>query len=338
MTRGLSKLLTATFTLILLGGVATPAVAYADSSTDTVAATTKADEQTYEISSAEIPYTSIIQNSQELKNYWFHKTADDANILEPHSLTMAQLKDNTYLSNLSAANNNDPYALQMGAAVTQIFGESMTLSKGESVGEYLFSRSTDDHFTFDEYREVLSIQMYISTWMTKYLTLAKNNQISDEAISTDYNENLRPIIVTLADHDEQLRSFDTLFGTAENFSGWKNYLIDNLLPSTITSAHLDGLTDEQLAKSSPSVSADIAKSVWDAPMTDYLTKQSDGTYQLNGLILFGVFNVISDGTTVTKPTIPVIPDPTPTPTPAKSQPVTVTYVDDQGKTLAPSKT
>ena len=334
MTRALSKLLAAGLAIVLLGGVATPVVAQADSTTDTVTAATNAsDEQTYTVGSVEFPYTSVIQNSQESKNYWVHKADDDPTIGTPHSITTAQMADSDYMAALTAANDDNGYVAAIKTQFDFLTGGTITLSKGETVGQYFFTKAdSNQDISPAEYQETLGIQTYLNVWMAKSLTLAKLGEISASEISASYNKNLRPILAANSLTSAALSDMDNLFGTADNFTNLQTYLIDTFLPQLLVRTSFDTLTEAQLIQSSPEVSANIVKTMWDQPMSDYLAKQTDGSYQLSGAFLFLTFNVISDGTIVTKPTIPVIP------TPAKSQPITVHYVDDQGKTLAADKT
>lgn len=328
MTRELSKLLTATFAFILLGGVATPAMAQADGTTNTVTVN-QTDKQTYQLSSIELPYVQVIENSQATKSYWLHKSSDDpTSTTQPHVLTLDQIADSSYMDAFYAANAQSPEA----AFLTQLYANNQTLSltAGETVGDYLTAH-LDAAAPDKNNQELMAKQVFVNTWFVKYLTMAKLGKADASEISNAYQTELRPVLLTI--ENNQITMFDSLFGTPDSVTNWLDYLLNQLLAPMVTQAHLSGLSDSQRINLNPQASADQTSKVWNQPMTDYLSKQADGTYQLSGAIVYPLFSVVSDGTTIQTPTLP-----NPTPTPAQSQPVTVHYVDDQGKTLAKDQT
>lgn len=332
MTRGFSKFMTAAFALVLLGGVATPVVAQADAATESVVTTSTDDKQTYTIGSIELPYTQLVQNGKSIKSYWYNKSTDDPTAAtQPQTMTMDQLKDTDYMTNFSAANNNDQIAAQIGTVIVQGFS-SISLSKGETVGEYI---STLSGQTPDEFSQTLSASTYMNTWLIKNLALLKLDQISPEKLSTSYQSELRPILVAaLSYQPDKINQFDHFFGTPETIENLHDYLVKEVFTSFLHSLHLDKLSDSELLALDPASSAAATKSLCKQPMSNFLTKQADGTYQLNTIIILLSFYVFTDGSTVEKPVLPSLPDVTPD----QSQPVTVHYVDDQGNPLAKDRT
>lgn len=333
MTRGFSKFMTAAFALVLLGGVATPVVAQADTATKSVATTSTDDKQTYTIGSIELPYTQLVQNGISIKSYWYNKSTDDPTAAtQPQTMTMDQLKDTDYMANFAAA-NNDKMTAQIGPAIVQGFS-SINLSKGETVGEYIYAL-TDSDQTYDDFFDQLDVSSYMNTWLVKNLTLLKLNQTSPEELSADYQNELRPILVTtFSDNSGQLKQFDQLFGKPENIENLHDYLVKSFFTQYIQALHLDKLSDAERVTLDPVSSAAATKSLCQQPMSNFLTKQADGTYQLNTIVIFSAFYVFTDGSTVEKPVLPSLPDVTPD----QSQPVTVHYVDDQGNQLAKDRT
>jgi len=329
MTSELSKLMTATFTLILLGGVATPAVAYADASTDTVTATIKADDKiTYNIGAVETPYVLISSTSgikkTPLVTGW------------PDSLTTEQLKNDDYMTKFIADHPENTVSDSNGVrdAMLEIIATKFTANPKETYADFLLASSglADNGYTAESLAKMSLISSYMKLWHAyAYVNLSLEVMNSSDVIK-DYAENVIPELNELDAPQSIIDAYNPGNSTEkpsndELRDAYKNdydFLKENQLFSKIS--------DEQFVKLDPAETINEQLKLWLAPLSNYFTKLPDGSYKVSGLMAGG-FQFLNFGTPD-----PVIPDPTPTPTPAKSQPVTVTYVDDQGKTLAPSKT
>lgn len=329
MTRGLSKLMTATFTLILLGGVATPAVAYADSSTDTVAATTKADDKiTYHVGAVETPYVLISSTSGIKKTPivtgW------------PESLTTEQLNDDDYMTKFIAdhpentvSDSNDVRDAMLG-----IVANELTASPKESYADFILASSgqAGNGHTAESAAKLSLLNSYVKLWDAYVHVNLSLNIMNREDVIKDYAENVTPELVELGAPQSIIDTYNPGKYDENFFNDHLTDVYKNDYVMLKENQFFSKISDEQFVKLDPAKTINEQLKLWLAPLSNYYTKLPDGSYKVSGLMATG-FQFLNFGTPD-----PVIPDPTPTPTPAKSQPVTVTYVDDQGKTLAPSKT
>ncbi|MFD1454999.1 DUF5776 domain-containing protein [Levilactobacillus lanxiensis] len=329
MTRGLSKLMTATFTLILLGGVATPAVAYADSSTDTVAATTKADDKiTYHVGAVETPYVLISSTSGIKKTPivtgW------------PESLTTEQLNDDDYMTKFIAdhpentvSDSNDVRDAMLG-----IVANELTASPKESYADFILASSgpAGNGYTAESLAKLSLLNSYVKLWDAYIHVNLSLKLMNREDVIKDYAENAAPELLKLNAPQSIIDAYNPGKYPEETFNDKLAKVYESDYVMLKENQLFSKISDEQFVKLDPAKTINEQLKLWLAPLSNYFTKLPDGSYKVSGLMAGG-FQFLNFGTPD-----PVIPDPTPTPTPAKSQPVTVTYVDDQGKTLAPSKT
>lgn len=327
MTRGLSKLMTATFTLILLGGVATPAVAYADSSTDTVTATTKADDNkvTYHVSVVETPYalissTSGIEKTPILTGW-------------PDTLTTDQLTDDDYIQKLMTENpeNSADTVDNYRGVMTQYSADDITVNPKESFLQYQLN-SVNISMSANEYVKMMLLPSYVTLWNAYAYANLENGVMNRDDLIAYYEKNVGPELIALGATQEIVQTYNPGSWSEKHFNEEFKLMYQQDYDNVKSAPILNKLSDEQFMKIDLTGTINEQMKLWLAPISNYYTKLPDGSYKLSGLIT-GNFQFLNFGTPD-----PVIPDPTPTPTPAKSQPVTVTYVDDQGKTLAPSKT
>jgi len=321
--------MTATFTLILLGGVATPAVAYADSSTDTVTATTKADDKiTYHVGAVETPYVLISSTSGIKKTPivtgW------------PDSLTTEQLNDDDYMTKFIAdhpentvSDSNDVRDGMLGIAMSEI-----TAGPKESYADFLLASAgpAGNGFTAEDAAKRALLDSYVKLWDAYVHVNLSLNIMNREDVIKDYAENVTPELVELDTPQSIIDAYNPGKYPEETFNDKLTKVYESDYVMLKENQLFSKISDEQFIKLDPAKTINEQLKLWLAPLSNYYTKLPDGSYKVSGL-MSGSFQFLNFGTPD-----PVIPDPTPTPTPAKSQPVTVTYVDDQGKTLAPSKT
>jgi len=330
MTR---KITIAGLALILFGGVVSPSVVHADSTGTTdnaTAATTNAnDAVTYKISSVELPYTTIATTGGYDKSYWFAKS--------PSVFTTAELNDNqqmqAFQSEYSGATQS--YAQQFVMAYAMIWSQPLTVDPNASFLDFL-SKLNDETADPSDYLTLIDTQAEISFGLLKDLAQYKLGKITYSEFYQDYLTNIRPLIPK-----DGVKMYDGYFDSEEYMNpdpsiNSTDNVYSTLYPMIKESVGLAATPDEQLAKLDINSTKKLVSNLYNKPMKDYLTKQSDGTYQVDGAISLLSVTGVSFGGLPTDTTTPSIPDPTPTP--STSQPVTVHYVDDQGNTLKPDKT
>ena len=337
MTR---KITIAGLALILFGGVVSPSIVHADSTGTTdnaTAATTKAnDAVTYKIGSVELPYTTIATTSGYDKSYRFTKS--------PNVFTTAELNDNQQMQAFQSkySGNTQSYAQQFVLAYTMLWSQPITVDPNESFVDFYsgFGGEGNDSSSSD-YMTLIDAQTEINFTLLKELAQYKLGKITYSEFYQTYANNIRPAMLKSGVSEAQVKQYDGFFGSEENMNPDPNInsydnVYSNLYPMIKDFTGLPTATDEQLAKIDVNSTKKLVSNIYNKPMKDYLTKQSDGTYQVDGAISLLSVTGVSFGGLPTDTTTPSIPDPTPTP--STSQPVTVHYVDDQGNTLKPDKT
>ncbi|WP_125582740.1 DUF5776 domain-containing protein [Levilactobacillus cerevisiae] len=320
MTRALSKLLTAGLAIVLLGGVATPVVAQADSTTDTVTTATNAsDEVTLNVSAVETPYI-LISTTDGIK-----KTPAVSGW--PDSLTTTQLSNDDYMAKLIAATpeNNKDSAENVRTAMTTLTS-AVTANPNEPYVTSVQKSLGATQYTADEFLGLMMPSSYMQFWNASMYAHYQAGLMDRDAMIKDYDENVRPELIKLGVNNTIISTYDPANITEKMFNEKILDFYKQDYERISSSPTFSGISKEQFLKLDPTGTINEQIKLWKAPLSAYYTKLADGTYKVSGL-LSGGLSFFDFGTT-----------PSIIPTPAKSQPVTVHYVDDQGKTLAADKT
>lgn len=326
MTRGFSKFMTAAFALVLLGGVATPVVAQADDATNSVAVTKQAkSENAIKVSTIETPYAYFSTTSGITKlpmlTGW------------PESLTVAQLQDDDYMQKMMATHPVGN-TIDVNGIRDQMLALAAQVSSYNLQDSYLTNLLNAENIPMSEtdYANMMAPTTIISLWMVKMvLSTRQTGVMNQEAMAQDYAENIIPELKRLNASEAVINADNPGKFSAESFETYIWPVFQNKCDQVLAQVPALGeLSLEEIHKINPVESTNEQLKRLLAPMSNYLTKLSDGSYKLSGGTLF-MFTFISTG-------LPPEVTPAPTPTPAKSQPVTVHYVDDQGNQLAKDRT
>lgn len=321
MLKTTRTLVTACLALILFGGVVSPSAVYADNSstaTTATAATTKAsDSETtaLTISSVEMPYTLFSDKSGLNKVYTYPKA--------PTVLTADQINDDAYMAKLI---KDAPALASLKDAFQAMVTEGIDYNLKQSYLDVAYS-SDENEYTKAEVAELSATSIYNIAWLISRMAQIDLHQRTFEQVQTEYHDSLYLKLTKYPVTASILQMSNPLFENEENYNNrWK--LIYGLF---MNSGSFAGYSEQELSSLDPDASYRQMITLLNKPMSDFFKKQADGTYQISGLFLNGLLAY-----SFWYEDKPVVPDPLPTP--QTSQPVTVHYVDDQGKTLKPDKT
>ncbi|MCH5464108.1 DUF5776 domain-containing protein [Levilactobacillus tujiorum] len=320
MLKTTRTLITASLALILFGGVISPSVVHADSmdNSDSTAVTTKATDtkNNVKISSVELPYVLVSSKEGNAKLYAFPNA--------PKTLTAEQINDSDYMDKLMADYNMPDNTIQnLKDSLNSFDGLDPNMSIMDAMS------SEEEGVTSEQAIQFASDSYYWQAWIISQIAQEKTGRIDYDTVKANYQKELRPLLTSEA-MSPMLPTMDKLFNSNEtNYNGLK----DAYYGMFTSQNKLDNYyKTEELANLDPDATRRQIISIYHKPLSYLLNKQSDGTYQLSGLLPEIVaysfwFEDTPDPT----------PTPTPDPTPATSQPVTVHYVDDQGNTLKADK-
>ncbi|WP_125572903.1 MucBP domain-containing protein [Levilactobacillus huananensis] len=318
-------LVTTSLALALLGGVVSPSIAHADSITpsDNVAVTTKAADTkaTYKISSIEMPYTLVSSKAGNEKLPSFPNA--------PAVITVDQLNDPEYLAKIEADNPNltSDFWSQLRDGIAGY--ETLDLDKS-LVDLQMETGELPEGLSKDDIIKSVADSFYLQAWTISRIAQEQLGQMDYSEINAAYLKELRPRLETMAKGQEALEKMDGVFDHGEEYYKIQApIMLDVLTGENKLSFRY---TKEELTKLDPDATYRQMISLYNKPLSFFIQKQPDGTYQISGLFLSGIlaYSFWFDDT-------PVTPNPTPNPTPATSQPVKVHYVDDHGKTLRADK-
>ena len=321
MFKSTRMLITACLALILFGGVVSPSAVYANSSstaTTATKATTKAsDNETtaLTISSIEMPYTLFSDKNGINKVYMYPKA--------PAILTADQINDSAYMDQLS---KDTPALANLQDAFQGMVADGLNYNLKQSYLDMAYP-SYSGEYTREQAEDLSASSPYQAAWLISRLAKVDLHQMTFEQAQTEYLNDFRPRFEKYPITSGILQQYDQLFKNEENYNrAWKG-----VYDSLVNSGSFTGYSEQKLSTLDPDASYRQMVAIINKPMSDFFKKQADGTYQIDGLFLSNLLAYsfwYED-----KPTIP-----DPLPTPQTSQPVTVHYVDDQGKTLKPDQT
>lgn len=312
--------------MLVSGGAITTAALPAQA-----AAATSTVKQGEKVGSVEMPYTLVTTKDGPQRVYWEPKA--------PQSLTSDQINDTDFAAKF-VADYPTLGNLFQDPGLQQILNELMDkvnqANRQDSLVDFVASTSDDNGLSASDYVKGLVQSITQQSWIVSRLAQYKTNAKTFKEIQKDYQENFRPMIEALPDDEDGnkenlLQQLDFLFNTDESTLDTN---ASRFISMFKTGMFLSSYSDAQLAEIDPDASATQMSQMLQQPLSKYLHPQADGTLQIDGLLLSGLMaysTVMPD---------PIVPDPTPTPdpSPSTSQAVTVKYVDQQGKTLAPTAT
>ncbi|MFC6275833.1 DUF5776 domain-containing protein [Levilactobacillus tangyuanensis] len=328
MNHTVKRLTISGMTLLLLGGLVSPVVANADTTSSAVSTTqgkTAQSEQTYSIKAVEMPYTLMSGKDGDVKVYWFPKW--------PDTLTAAQVKEAGYLQSLA-----DMYPSVAGAQdALDDYAQMMidvSIKPGETFAEYEYrqmqeSGELDAGETIEGYLQAQESNAYSQAWLISEIGKYLAGSISRDELKASYEKNLRSRMLLVQDGEDQVAQMDQIFTmNDDNFKATMTAFQQGI----VSGGFLNDYPKDKLLEIDPDATAQKVRQRLNQPMSDYLTLQPDGSYRVDGAFLTGFKTFSSWFEAVVTP-----PD-TEKPTPAVSQPVTVHYVDAKGKQLAADKT
>jgi len=329
MKRAMKRLTISGLTLLLLGGIASPGVALADTTMSGAQPIAKvaAAEKTYQIGTVEMPYTLISGKEGTQKVYWYPDWGT--------SVTRAQAEQPGFIQDMIAKYPNDDKAAEFANSIPELASAQISLLPGENLYDYAIREAGGEEapgMTAADYIKSNAVMAYYFAW--DFSTGAKVflDKTTQAEVQADYEANLKP---KLAESPEGARIMSqveqTLATSPENFY----VIMVGNCRMYFSSYHL-GELDKDTAKQAAAVDPDATERQLTAlsskPLTDYLHLQADGTYTYDGMLSteFRAFSSWYEDV--------VTPNPGPNPTPVTSQPVTVHYVAEDGSQVAPSQT
>ncbi len=329
MKKAMKRLTISGLTLLLLGGIASPGVALADTTMSGAQSIAKvaAAEKTYQIGTVEMPYTLISGKEGTQKVYWYPDWGT--------TVTRAQAEQPGFIQDMIAKYPNDDKAAEFANSIPELASAQISLLPGENLYDYAIREGGGEEatgMTAADYIKSNAAMAYYFAW--DFSTGAKVflEKMTQAEVQADYEANLKP---KLADIPEGARIMSqveqTLATSPENFH---QIMVGNC-KMYFSSYHL-GELDKDTAKQAAAVDPDATErqlaALSSKPLTDYLHLQADGTYKYDGM-LSTEFRAFSSWYKDV-----VTPEPGPDPTPVTSQPVTVHYVAEDGSQVAPSQT
>ncbi|WP_261809676.1 DUF5776 domain-containing protein [Levilactobacillus humaensis] len=323
MNRLIHKITISGLTLLLLGGVVSPSIAFADSSTtnNSSVTTAKTTEQTYNVQSIGLPYTLVSDKTGIHKVYWYGKW--------PDSVTATQANDPVFIQGLNDLYPEIPDISNFTGTLASMI-VPISLLPGETTIDYLVRSAGGEAGSGADFIDSMTTSTYMSSWIIGNSARFKTGQLTRDDFQANYENEFRPKMEKIDGTEGLIKSYDQIFAT-EDDDTFKS-LISSMMGGMLLGTHLGTESDEQLATIKTDDSVRQMRAMLTAPMTNYLHLQADGTYELDGLVL-SEFQALSSWFVDV-----VTPDPDPDPNPATSQPVTVHYVDAKGKQVAPDKT
>nr|WP_139588669.1 MucBP domain-containing protein [Levilactobacillus brevis] len=312
--------------MLVSGGVITIAVLPVQAAT--ITANVKQGEK---VGSVEMPYTLVTTKDGPQRVYWESKA--------PQSLTSDQINDTDFVakfvSDYPTLGNlfQDP-GLQK--TLNELMDKVNRANRQDSLIDFVVSTSDDNGLSASDYAKRIVQSITQQSWIVSRLAQYKTNAKTFKEIQKDYQENFRPLIEALPDDEDGnkenlLQQLDFLFNTEESTLDTN---ASRFISMFKTEMFLSSYSDAQLAEIDPDASAAQMSQILQQPLSKYLHPQADGTLQIDGLLLSGL---MAYSTIMPDPIVPN-PTPTPDPNPSTSQAVTVKYVDQQGKALAPTAT
>lgn len=288
-----------------------------------------AQSKTYRLSELEGPYVTFMNRSKLERRYLF------TNWRQP--LNATQIADDQVWASIEAEMAD---AKLSQGDLLDILDEEYTASQGDSLIQFIFKYTSADNeevaaFDPENFRQFMIYQTYVNIWMLSRTTRYQEKNLAFTDLTADYDANLRPLMKKMyllapgqneASVEDFLSTFD-MFMHDETF--FQKYVVSQMLAPLQAQYGVTHDSPELVGQLDPTASMTEMAKVFDAPLTQYATKLTDGTYRLSGQVLTLLAMAIP-GEEPTDPEIPVTPDG------EQGQPVTVRYLDERGRAIAPS--
>jgi len=340
MNQILKQVTVSGLTFLLLGGIVTPSVASADttSSAPTTTSTKDATSAKLKVSGFEMPYISLRDsNGKETRVYQYPKL--------PATLSVQKLQQADYREWVIAQYPND-------YAITTVANSSEQLAD-EISGAYSGMQNSNQSI-IDYMSEVTSTKMYaesvaansaMTAWIISTGTKFEDGKLTQADVQKSFKEEVTPVVEASLkiDPNERLKNLFEKYQDLVNMENDDDHDFETSMTQA-TDIAVEGIFGSQVSHDRlERINADATykamMAAYKAPMSVNFLKQTDGSYVLSQLLTeiagagIAIFGEGADKGTTT----PI--DPTPTdPTPTKSQPVTVHYVDADGHQIAADKT
>ncbi|MGX6428134.1 DUF5776 domain-containing protein [Levilactobacillus yonginensis] len=340
MNQILKQVTVSGLTLLLLGGIVTPSVASADttSSAPTTTSTKDATSAKLKVSGFEMPYISLRDsNGKETRVYQYPKL--------PATLSVQRLQQADYREWVIAQYPND-YAITTVANSSEQFADEISnaysgmQNSNQSIIDYM-SESTGTKF----YAESVAANSAMTAWIISTGTKFEDGKLTQADVQKSFKEEVTPVVEASLkiDPNERLKNLFEKYQDLVNMENDDDHDFETSMTQA-TDIAVEGIFGSQVSHDRlERINADATykamMAAYKAPMSVNFLKQTDGSYVLSQLLTeIGGAGIAIFGEGADKGTTTPI-DPTPTdPTPTKSQPVTVHYVDADGHQIAADKT
>ncbi|KRN02940.1 hypothetical protein FD13_GL001256 [Levilactobacillus senmaizukei DSM 21775 = NBRC 103853] len=269
----------------------------------------------------QLPYVLITDShGKTTKVPWY---PDVKSQIIPRDTILGDDNGLTFANDLKASEPNHPDTPGTAGKMAQLADSGSTLKPGDKFADYLISRRVYSAAkTSADITSIYETIAYSYAWLFESLAKAQLHQTNFTAIHADYIQNvlskLKPEKDMIGSENWQL--FENTMSDESKFNDMASALLNDT-----AEFHLDSLTVDQLARLDPTASKTAEAKLLQTPMTDLVTKQTDGTMLADGLL--------SSSSLPSAYVLKSVASST-----ATSHPVTVHYVDEQGNTLKPDKT
>ncbi|KRN02943.1 hypothetical protein FD13_GL001259 [Levilactobacillus senmaizukei DSM 21775 = NBRC 103853] len=332
MSKLVRRLVLAGLTLSLLGGIVTPTLAQAATTTPATTDTTEPqDSVNYQFASIQAPYNRITdEQGQTTKVPWYPGTSTNP---FPQSYASSDVKVELSLPFVKYDDPETSTPRFIARGMLSLAKDGVSVDPDESLAEYLAPRNGySSSFSPDDLTTYFTNYSYVYSWLYKVAAQTKLGTRSYSDIKKDLNGNVM----------EKLAEMEDIYSAIPMTEGMSNYLGKTAADFKVTASQILKsesmifLTDstERLARLDPQASADKERDLLKQPVKSFIIPQKDSSDPERT-------TYIADGqlSTIASPNCFVFKAATPATMPsATSHPVTVHYVDDQGKTLKPDKT
>ncbi|HJE45156.1 DUF5776 domain-containing protein [Levilactobacillus namurensis] len=280
---------------------------------------TQTAAQEYPIGEVELPYALLYRDGQLDKSYLVPQA--------PKSLTLAQLADQDYLDQIMAGLPADQAEMfeSLQSSLEDFLEDPVVLKPGERIVDFLVSREADNEemtWTADEFKELMGLQAFQDAWFLSQIAQYQVKGMTEAAhadLVANYQQNLRPRLSRLWElaqpegmsEDKFIDAMDMMIMDKQAFD---KYTIPGMRDPLMLRYGVTNDSPETLSQWNPARSEKLMLERMEAPMTDYLTKDSAGTYRIDGFVLSMMAGVLGDVDPIIPPD-PGEPEPTPEPTP-----------------------
>jgi len=343
MFRFIRQLLLASLTIILIGGVFTPALVQA-ASTNADSSEATLTSTRYQFTAFNYPYNLITDEQGKTTQVPLYPDAD------AQSVTVDQINatpDFLDLFPLGGTKDNSSY--NVAQRMTSLTDPTGLVNDDDSLATFrsLYSPIWDINDP-DTLITFLSNYDYVFTWLFKIGAQIERSQTDYDTVYKDYLQNVLPRAIAIDAVREDMGLVNTIGGPKDQPAGMLanaatlTSSAPKMVQAAATEFHLTEPT-ARLANLDPEGSALKEEALLKQPVKDFIlipTKES-GESSKNNESVSNIVTAVADGQLITdvnptcfvfkKPSAPVVNS-------QDGQPVTIHYVDEHGNTLKPDKT